>query len=85
MIERTNSALEGIVRTGIALDREAGSVRAWAYMSENGADDNLILRVLVAPSQRRKTDYQTVHTPHMSEKHFLDAERLGCVTSSVSS
>lgn len=56
MTPRTNTAFESVIRTGIHLDREIGSVSAWMYMARHGIAPSIILRVLAYPSQRRKCD-----------------------------
>ncbi len=43
-----------IVETGIELQRTHGVAYAAAYLSENGVNFGVIVRVLSEPSQRRK-------------------------------
>lgn len=45
-----------IVEQGIAHDHSHGSVAAWLFMSARGAPEDLILRVLSNPAQRRSSD-----------------------------
>lgn len=60
---RNNTRMRLIVEQGIAHDQRHGSVAAWRFMSAQGVPEDMILRVLSNPAQRRATD----GAPHMPE------------------
>lgn len=53
---RNNTGMRLIVEQGITHDLLHGSVSAWRFLSANGVPEDLILRVLSDPSQRRASD-----------------------------
>lgn len=57
---RSDTTLEQAVRYGIVLDHELGAVHAWTFMTNNGVDKNVILRVLLDVAKRRKDDQRAI-------------------------
>lgn len=58
---RNNTGMRLIVEQGIAHDMLHGSVSAWRFLSAHGVPDELILRVLSDPAQRRASDNEAAH------------------------
>ncbi len=61
---RNDTRMRLIVEQGIAHDQSHGSVAAWRFMSSHGVPEDLILRVLSNPDQRRATDAADRHVGH---------------------
>ena len=61
---RNNTRMRLIVEQGIAQDLRHGSVAAWRFLSSHGVPEDMILRVLSNPDQRRATD----GAPHLHER-----------------
>jgi len=56
MHARTNTAMSLIVEQGLARDLLHGSVAAWKFLASHYVPNDVILRVLREPGQRRTTD-----------------------------
>jgi hypothetical protein len=58
---RINTEMMHLIEQGITLDILHGSVVAWRFLAAHGVPDEIILRVLSEPSQRRASDTQVAH------------------------
>lgn len=53
---RNNSRMANIVEQGIIIDTLSGGVDAWTFLRSNAVPEDIILRVLLHPTQRRPSD-----------------------------